>query len=235
MQVFSKKLNIHNELKRINVDVRKVCEIGVYYPETCSSIEFIHLGKKVTLIEADPLCIEKLQDHFRQKQNVTIHSKAIWSERKKLTFYRANASTFAEDITESPAIVNDAYALNETDAFVADAVLFSDIDPGDFDVVLVDVEGAEWDVISFMKSRPQVISIEMRANLYTNPNGIKIKKWLEEQNYRLWFHSDTDSIYLKNDIKVNPVYLGLYRLHNWYVDLYQGLKKFKKSRKSQKR
>ena len=82
------------------------------------------------------------------------------------------------------------------DRFVVQAVPFSSVDSGCYDLVLVDIEGAEWNVLSTMKSRPKVLCLEMRAGEYKNPNTDKIDRWLEENHYQLWKHHNTDSIYI---------------------------------------
>ena len=225
------QLNIFDELKKNNITTQKICEIGVYQAKTCSSIDFINDGQEVTLIEADPTCVENIVSHYGKRNNVKILSKAIWHKRKTLTFYRVGASTFASDIEKSPAIVNDKYHPSEKDTFKVDAVPFGDIDPGDFDVILIDVEGAEWNVVSRMKSLPKIISIEMRANLYINPKKKEINEWLRKNNYELLFHNDTDSVFIQKGIKIYLLRKILYSLHNIHVDLDQWWKYFRKTLK----
>ncbi len=42
-----------------------------------------------------------------------------------------------------------------------DVITFDQIDPGDADLVNIDCEGAEWDVLAAMRSRPAVLGIEL--------------------------------------------------------------------------
>ncbi len=224
-------MNIFDELKKNKITTQKVCEVGVYQAKTCSSIDFINDGQEVILVEADPVCVKDLVSHYGGRSHVKILSKAIWHKRKTLTFYRVNASTFAGDIEKSPAIVNDKYHPSEKDTFKVNAVPFEDIDSGDFDVILVDVEGAEWNVVSRMKSLPKVISIEMRANLYINPKKKEINGWLRKNNYGLLFHNDTDSVFIQKRIKISFLRKIRYSLHNVHVDIDQWWKYFRKNLK----
>jgi hypothetical protein len=81
--------------------------------------------------------------------------------------------------------VNDYFRVNEEDKFVANSIIFSEIDKGTFDLISIDIEGAEWYVIKHMISRPNIISIETHGKFYTNPNIREIKNWMQLNNYTL--------------------------------------------------
>jgi len=178
------------------LDVKVVCEVGVYYPETSKLKEFIKKGVKAILVEADPLCVEKIKEYFKGK-DIKIFPFAVWDKEETVTLYRSNSSTFLSGINESPAIVNDNYKLNDKDSFTVEAKLFSAFDAGDIDILSIDIEGAEWFVLKHLISKPKLINIELRAGKYVNPHKNEIEAWLIKNNYKLLLHDDTDSIYYK--------------------------------------
>lgn len=180
------------------LDVKVVCEVGVYYPETSKLREFIDKGIHAVLVEADPICVEKIKKFFLGK-DIKIFPFAVWDKEETVTLYRSQASTFLEGINESPAIVNDNYKLNKDDSFTIEAKLFSSMDEGNIDILSIDIEGAEWFVLKHLVSRPMLINIELRAGKYSNPYKNEIENWLKANNYKLLIHDDTDSIFYRED------------------------------------
>lgn len=178
------------------LDVKVVCEVGVYYPETSKLKEFIDRGIHAILVEADPICVEKIKTYFKGK-DIKVFPFAIWDKEETVTLYRSQASTFLEGINESPAIVNDNYKPDKKDSFTVEAKLFSSMDAGDIDILSIDIEGAEWFVLKHLVSRPKLINIELRAGKYSNPYKNEIENWLSTNNYKLLIHDDTDSIFYK--------------------------------------
>ncbi len=177
-----------------------VVEVGVYHPETSNVIDYINNGTRTTLIEPDPESIRLIRKEFSDKDNVTHYPYAIYKNSGKLKLSRRGASTFITDLSESPAIINDGYVKTDEDTFFVDAVIFSEIDDGSIDLLSVDIEGAEWYVIENMVSRPDIISLETHGAIYINPHIDEIEKWLTDNNYRIWYMDDSDSVYIKNGI-----------------------------------
>ena len=200
---------------KLRLSINNAYEVGVYNPENCSLRDFIKDGVNCTLIEADPVCAEKLRENFKDSRNVKIISKAVWDKSETVTLYRAGSSTFIEGIPGSPAVINDNYALNDGDKFQVEGIEFSSIDDGRIDLLSIDIEGAEWYVLKHLTSRPAVISLEMQAGLYRNPFYKQITAWLGENGYRLWFKNDTDNVYIKKGmVKFGFIYLIQLFFHN---------------------
>ncbi len=223
-----KSYDLFQETKRIGLPIKNAVEIGVFFSKNCVLKNFIDAGTMTTLVEADPLCIEDIRKNFGSLQNVKIEARAIWDERKTLSFFRAGASTFASDVNGSPAQVNDSYKRKEKDRFEVEAIPFSDIDDGKFNLVLIDVEGAEWNVLKTLVSRPEVLSLEMRAGLYQNPNSLKIQEWLKENNYKLWFHNDVDSVFIHQNHQLQNIHKLRYGLINLRTDVLYSIENTKK-------
>ena len=177
-----------------------VAEVGVYHPETSNIIDYINNGTRATLVEPDPESIRLIHKEFSDNENITHYPYAIYKNSGKLKLSRRGASTFVTDLSESPAIINDEYVKTDEDTFLVDAVTFDKIDDGSIDLLSVDIEGAEWYVIEYMVSRPDIISLETHGAIYINPNINEIEEWLADNNYRIWYLDESDSVYVKNGI-----------------------------------
>ena len=213
--------------------VNHVAEVGVYYPETSNILDFINNGVRSTLVEADPLCVERIDAYFKRKSNVKIYPYAIWDKNETVVLYRAKASTFIGSLENSPALVNDNYHLKDEDKFVAEGKVFSDIDDGTIDLLSIDIEGAEWYVIKHLRSQPSVISLEMQADTYVNPHLKEINDWMKNNEYKLWFFNDTDAIYLKDCVVQFDLFerVGLF-LYNLMVHSGHNIRKIRKKIKN---
>ena len=182
-----------------------VAEVGVYLPASSNILGFIKDGIRADLFEPDPDCIEKMKDYFRDNSNVRIFPYAIYAESGPIRLYRDGASTFVADLKSSPALANDQYQPAPEDIFYAEARIFSDFDDGTIDLLSIDTEGCEWYVLMHLKSRPLVISLETGWKKYRNPYLPQIENWMSENGYRKWYRDRSDTVYLRQDIRVNPL------------------------------
>ncbi|MDQ6764248.1 MAG: FkbM family methyltransferase [Bacteroidota bacterium] len=190
---------IYRKLKKKNLTFHHVCEVGVYLPETSNIIDFIKDGLRATLVEADTVTAEKIKDYFKN-YNIRLYPMAIWDFNGTIQISKAAASTFVTALQSSPAIVNDKYKVSEENTFEVPCVVFSDIDDGTIDLLSIDVEGCEWYVIKHLKSRPAIISVETHGKHYTNPFINEIKKWMEKENYIVWYKDKSDTVFVRNDV-----------------------------------
>lgn len=190
---------IYQKLQSRNITFQHVCEVGVYLPETSNIIDFIKAGVKATLVEADPVTVEKIRDYFKG-YDITIHPVAIWDTNGTLKFSKAQSSTFATDLPNSPALENDNYKIEESNTFEVPCKVFSAIDDGSIDLLSIDIEGGEWYVLKHMVSRPKVLSVETHGKYYTNPFIREIERWIREQDYVLWYKDGSDSVYIRNGL-----------------------------------
>ncbi|MCO5251920.1 MAG: FkbM family methyltransferase [Candidatus Kapabacteria bacterium] len=195
--------NLYAKCSSKQLTIEHACEVGVYMPESSNVIDFIETGKRTTLIEADPESIALINKRFGDYPSVSIHSVAVFNRRGRVKLSRAKASTFISELTESPALVNDSYQKAPDNEFETDCVLFSDLDDGKIDLLSIDIEGAEWFVLSHMKSMPKVISVETHGKYYTNPYIKKIRSFMHGNDYQEWFMDLSDTVYLnKNSARV---------------------------------
>ena len=100
--------------KKINAKlilIQKVCEVGVYLPETSNIIDFVKQGKETILVEPEPRSIEAIESYFEGYNNVTLIPAAIYKHTGTITLSKAEASTFVSDLPTSPALKNDSYQI----------------------------------------------------------------------------------------------------------------------------
>ncbi|HET7922100.1 MAG TPA: hypothetical protein VFM15_05040, partial [Gammaproteobacteria bacterium] len=87
---------LYNACKKKGMQPKHVAEVGVYFPETSNVLGFIQDGVRSDLFEADPDCVVKIRDYFKQAENVRLFPYAVVDQPGPVTFYHRGASTFAE-------------------------------------------------------------------------------------------------------------------------------------------
>ena len=179
---------------------RHVAEIGVYHPETSNVLDYVKRGIQCTFVEADPESAQRIKDYFTNYKNVSLHQVAIYDHNGQIELVRRDASTFVSKITDSPAVVNDDYRLNEDDTFIAESKTFDKIDDGTIDLLSADIEGCEWYVIKHMTSRPQIISLETHGSMYVNPFLNEIVNWMDINDYDIWYRTGSDTVFVKKGV-----------------------------------
>ncbi|WP_448530532.1 FkbM family methyltransferase [Raineya sp.] len=193
-------IRFFRKLKAKKYNPQNICEVGVYYPEESNVMDFIKEGISTTLIEADPEYASKIRSFFAGYPNVKIIETAIFDFNGTIELCKREASTFVSVLDKSPAIVNDNCQKEQTSTVVVKCVTFNEIEKGDFDLISIDIEGAEWYVIKHMVSRPNILSVETHGKYYTNPNIKQILHWAKTNNYVEWYKDDSDTIFVKKDV-----------------------------------
>ena len=217
-------------LKKKNYTPRHVCEVGVWHPKTSNIKYYIEKNIKSLLIEPDPESIALIKKEWGERKNLTLKTVACTDFEGTIDLHKAGSSSFVSSTKNSPAMVNDSYDIRNNISTKVDAKKFSSEDPGDIDLISIDIEGSEWYVIKHMLSRPDIISIETHGGYYINPHIEDIKKWMDEYNYVLWFKDNSDSVYVKKHIikvKFNEIlFLMLKNIHLIFRRYRKGLKLF---------
>jgi len=216
---------IYQAVKSKNIQIKHVCEVGVYLPETSNVIDFIKDNVKTTLVEADPVIIEKIKNYFADRKNIELVPVAVWDTNGTLQFSKAQSSTFATEIGNSPAVVNDKFKVEEHETFEVPCKVFSEIDAGDIDLLSVDTEGCEWYVIKHLKSKPKVISIETHGKFYVNPFIKEIEAWTNTNGYVVWYKDGSDTVFVQNSI-YTPSFLD--KLSLWWRNFRLAARRLKK-------
>jgi FkbM family methyltransferase len=173
-----------------------VAEVGVFLPEDSNVLGWILSGVRATLVEADPVTVARIREHFGARPNLTVHSAAVCDFHGEIRLRRAGPSTFIDGL-DSPARVNDGYEPRPEDVFTAPAIRFDEVDDGTIDLLSIDVEGAEWWTIRHLRSRPSVISVETHGARYRNPHLSEIEAWMAAEGYEAWYLDRTDTVYTR--------------------------------------
>ena len=215
---------LYRKSKKRNMSFRHVCEVGVYLPETSNIVDFIKDGIRATLVEADADKVEKIKTFFKGC-DIKIFPVAVWDYNGTIQLSKAAASTFVTKLESSPAIINDKYKIRDEDTFEVPCMTFSEIDDGTIELLSIDIEGSEWYVLKYLKSRPAVISVETHGKYYTNPFITEIKHWMANENYILWYKDASDTVFVRKNVfepNLND------KIHNQLVEWKLVWKKFKR-------
>ena len=217
-------------LKKKNYTPRHVCEVGVWHPKTSNIKYYIEKNIKSLLIEPDPESIALIKKEWGERKNLTLKTVACTDFEGTIDLHKAGSSSFVSSTKNSPAMVNDSFDIRNNISTKVDAKKFSSEDPGDIDLISIDIEGSEWFVIKHMLSRPDVISIETHGGYYINPHIEDIKQWMDKYNYVLWFKDNSDSVYVKKDVikvQFNEILLLILKnIHLIFRRYRKGLKLF---------
>lgn len=186
----------------INFKPNIICEVGVHKPHDLRFKNFI-LDEEINfiLVEANPRCYDLLKSEY-SFPNVKIFNNAICDFNGKIKLYNRgsdlDASAFIDGLPYSPAIINDNYNKYEADSIICDGITFDKIDTGNIDILTIDIEGAEWFVLKYLKSLPKLICIETHGSNYINPYMNLILEWMHNNNYSEAIKDQSDTIYLYN-------------------------------------
>ena len=208
--------NILNICKKFNINFSKVVEVGPSWPDVVAAKDIINdkeiKNKEIILIEARKNVCEALEQAYKHLQNVKIINCAISRKKGIATMYDYNHSTFLEGlnsphvINQGPAGISPAKPNRGTGkTFNVECDTFDAFDEGDIDILLMDMEGAEFFVIEKMISRPSLIVCETHSlnpdlldKKYINPYIDEIAQWMEEMDYSLYQLTYGDSVFIKN-------------------------------------
>lgn len=188
---------LYQMLEKKGFRPRHVVEVGVWMPEMSNIFDYIEAGIRTTLVEPDHASIARIRERFGSYENVTLHEVAAYDFEGEIELSQRDASTFVSELEASPAIVNDGYEVAEDDKFSVRCTTFDTLDDGTIDLISIDTEGSEWYVIKYLKSRPDVISIETHGAVYVNPKIADIEAWMAENAYVVYFKDKSDSVYVR--------------------------------------
>jgi len=188
---------LYNKCRSKGLKIKHAAEVGVYLPETSNILKFIEDGIRATLVEADPEYVLKIREYFSSFDQVTVYPFAVWDKSGIITLNKASSSSFVDELSASPAIMNDNYVSDSENKINVEAKTFDEIDDGTIDLLSVDIEGGEWYVIKHLKSKPDVISIETHWKNYSNPYLREINEWMSKHGYKVWYVDKSDTVFFK--------------------------------------
>lgn len=184
---------------------RRVAEIGVGGQKKYIHVDsLIQKGVPALLVEPHPKSCNLLREIYKNSNHVETHEVALSDHCGIATLYDANMSSYLEG-TVSPFSIQIGTQPKEHHRVAC--TTFDTIDPGDIDIMFIDVEGAEYFVLKHMVSRPKIIQIEVGKTQetslitkFTNSRIIEIRRWFDENGYQFAFAADeNDLVYILNN------------------------------------
>jgi FkbM family methyltransferase len=188
---------LYKYINNSGIQITKAAEVGVLSIETSTLKAFLDGGVICDFYEAVPEFCAQIERSLIGKSNARLFCHAVSDFDGSMDLCMAGPSTFAANQQVSPALNHDGYVKDEKKIISVKVVDFLEVDPGDYDLVTIDVEGGEYSVLRRMKSRPLVISIETQSRDYVNPHIGAITDWMVENDYKIWFQNDTDTVFYK--------------------------------------
>ncbi len=172
-----------------------LAEIGAGTPDRMHFKQQCDEGREVLLVEPGP-GFAQLADRFGAHRNVTMLNVAISNEKEVVELwierdhakhaYNGHTADYPHHFPHDPKIW---YSIK------VPAVKFSEIDPGNIDALMLDVEGSEFEVLKTMVSRPKLIAVETRHGDGKHPGSAAIKRWMKDEGYRFIRSHGWDDLY----------------------------------------
>lgn len=176
-------------------------EIGVNTPEHSKALKKATDIDKVILIEANPHCYQRLVKATSGKSNVSCYNVAIVDSNEtesKLKVSSKYAQTgYIHYLPSSPH--KNRHEKEPKKEIKVKACRFTEFTRFKPDVLYLDIEGAEWFVIKYLRHLPQVIQIEMYGSKsgYVNPYYKNIMIELIKLGYILTDIKHSDYVFNK--------------------------------------
>jgi len=188
-------------LDAAGVEVTRCAEVGVLSFQVSSVREFIETGIPCDLYEAVPEFCDSIEKDIARFPNTRLLRGAVSNYNGTMVLCMAGPSTFSAILESTPAINHDGFrkdgeGVKKLEVECRD---FADLDPGDYNLVTMDIEGGEFPVLSRMRSRPRVLAIETQSRDYVNPQLGAITDWLVREGYKVWFRNDTDTVFVRGE------------------------------------
>ena len=179
---------------------KKLYEIGVgHLGVAYGALLWDNPEWEVVMFEPHPVYYKDILNAIIDKKNATVHNVAIGDFNGEVEFFEKETSSFIKDIN-SPILQTGHSTEQSLNSFAVQVKKISEFDNGDIDYLRVDTEGAEYFVLKYLKSRPEIINIETHGDnaQFINPYLYEIEEWMEKNNYSKTSIDNCDSIYKRN-------------------------------------
>lgn len=196
-----------------------ICEVGVGHPENSIGIRLAeHWGTgSLTLVDPNPNVQPQIEEAIHKDLKgsaveTIFHKAAVLLGPKPpsgtvdLLVPTVAPSHFKQEMAHISGPDRPGPALHPEQTFESVPVpcmTWDEIDTGQFEVLLLDMEGSEWAVISQLVSRPLVITIEMEWNgkpkrgSWQNPHQKEIHLKLLDLGYACVHRGNGDWFYVR--------------------------------------
>ena len=186
------------KLNQLNFTPRTICEVGTG-GSTCvlQCEDLLHLESNFIFVEANPLSFAIIKENFGDKDNFKLYNVAVADENRKGTYYtqRANeedASGYIDGINSSAMV--KGLGSRFSNAIEVDFIKFSEIDDGTIDLLIADIEGAEYFLLKHLVSRPKLIVLEIAFQ----DKLTEINDWMKQNDYTQIAVVEEDGLFARN-------------------------------------
>jgi hypothetical protein len=177
-------------------------EIGVGPIGKCRLLEFIQNDRQVHLVEGLPKYQDAIVAKFLDAENVKLYPIIISDEPGTEKIFDRGEGSWITKLPSSPDTQNNGVRINQKKCCEVNAMTLGQIDPGNIEIMLIDIEGAEWYALQTMKSRPKLIVLETHLTFhrYKNPYMTQINDWMAKNCYEVIAIDESDTMYAKKEV-----------------------------------
>jgi FkbM family methyltransferase len=194
-------VNLYELARARSIVNNQIVEVGVNRPKLSHLLPFLTNNnfRKAILVEAVPARAEHLRRYFSKNTRIQVLCAAICDVNEKVTLYEHSGASFLIQIPVSPAIASGFRPTPLSPKIETEGLTFDRIDNGEIDLLAVDIEGAEWHVIRYMLSRPQLICLETHSpsGKYENPFLSEINAWMDKNAYQIIERDHSDTVWFR--------------------------------------
>lgn len=187
-------------LKYLDFAPQRILEAGVGRPEQCRTKRFWPEGIPCHLFEPHPDQFAALDQAARHYPNVKLFPVALWDYEGEITLYQFDSASWVKGVIPRRRDLQNREKFKQKRAIPVSCAPLSSYDNGHYDLALIDVEAAEWKVLSHMTSRPKLIGLEMwkpKSPKYKHPDYDLIMKWMDKNGYEQVGTEGPDSYFVR--------------------------------------
>lgn len=176
----------------------KIFEIGVGEIIQSRTLQYIGTDVQCYLFEPNKKSFKGIEEKLGKEPNFHLHNFALGDEEKTVKFFLEAGGSYIEGVKSPVLVHNPNFEKEHKDIDLVEVKNIQDYDDGIMDVLLLDVEGYEYNILKKLISRPKTISVEMYSfgAGYINPNFHEIMFWMRKNGYRLK-EADEDFLFEK--------------------------------------
>jgi len=163
-----------------------IYEIGVGNPSISRTLG--NYTDSLYLFEANPLIYAELAKAFSNKKNCRIFNLCICGYDGQIEFCSNGDSSYVHGVASPAEMTGSEEYLKSFKKITVDCKTIKSFEAmAPIDILLLDMEGSEYQVLLDMVSRPREITIEMQNHnkTYINPHFDDILSWMEKNEYIL--------------------------------------------------
>lgn len=174
-------------LKYLDFAPRHILEAGVGQLKQCRTRRFWAEGVECHLFEPQPDQFTSLVKASYDYSNVQVFPIALWDYDGEITLYQFDAASWVKGVIPRRLDLQNRKKFKQKRAITVSCAPLSLYDDGNYDLALIDVEAAEWKVLSHMVSQPKLICLEMwkpKTPEYKHPDYDLIMQWMDKNGYK---------------------------------------------------